>query len=122
MNARTYHAPTMAEALAEVKKDLGRDAVILHTRNFRKGALLGILGGTPTWEVTATPSENVPPHVLNRRRANEAALANSKRAAEDAPATDEPAANDTPDEPAPADEVEADAEKATTGESEKAAE
>ena len=59
METKTYRASTMAEALAEVKRDLGRDAVILHTRSFRKGGLLG-LGGRPMWEVTASAQVNVP--------------------------------------------------------------
>ena len=50
----------MAEALSNVKRDLGRDAVILHTRSFRKGGLLGLIGGTAMWEVTAAPNVNVP--------------------------------------------------------------
>jgi len=50
----------MAQALAEVKRDLGRDAVILHTRNVRKGGLLGLLGGKCCWEVTAVPHADVP--------------------------------------------------------------
>ncbi len=58
MTSRTYQATTMAEALAEVKKDLGRDAVILHTRSFRKGGLLG-LGGRAMWEITASQNANV---------------------------------------------------------------
>ena len=49
----------MSEALAEVKHDLGRDAVILHTRSYRRGGLLGLFGGEPTWEVTAAPNVNV---------------------------------------------------------------
>jgi len=49
----------MSEALADVKHDLGRDAVILHTRNIRKGALLGLFGGQSAWEVTAAPNVNV---------------------------------------------------------------
>ena len=60
MNTKTYCAGTMAEALAEVKQDLGRDAVILHTRSFRKGRLLGMFGGQPMWEVTAAANLNVP--------------------------------------------------------------
>lgn len=43
----------MAQALAEVKKDLGKDAVILHTRVHREGALLG-LGGRQVVEITAS--------------------------------------------------------------------
>ena len=53
MSVKTYEAQTMAEAIAAVKKDLGRDAVIVKTRNFRKGGLLGLIGGRSTWEVTA---------------------------------------------------------------------
>lgn len=63
MNAKTYQAESMAEALAEVKRDLGRDAVILQTRSFRKGGLLGFIGGRPMWEVTATPNMNIPRRV-----------------------------------------------------------
>lgn len=59
METKTYCASTMAEALAEVKRDLGRDAVILHTRSFRKGGLFG-MGGRPMWEVTASAQVNVP--------------------------------------------------------------
>ncbi len=58
VDLKTYHAYSMAEALAAVKKDLGRDAVILHTRSFRKGGLLG-LGGRQMWEITASTSVNV---------------------------------------------------------------
>jgi flagellar biosynthesis protein FlhF len=58
MESKTYQAGTMAEALAQVKKDIGRDAVILHTRNFRRGGLWG-LWGRNTWEVTASGNVNV---------------------------------------------------------------
>lgn len=53
MNLRTYQAYTLNEALAAVKTDLGADAVILHTRSFRRGGLLG-LGRRTVIEVTAT--------------------------------------------------------------------
>ena len=53
---KTYRADTMAGALAAVKSDLGRDAVILHTRSVRKGGLLGLIGGRAMWEVTASPN------------------------------------------------------------------
>ena len=59
MNLKIFNAATMAEALAEVKRDLGRDAVILQTRSYRKGGFLG-LGGRSMWEVTAAPNMNVP--------------------------------------------------------------
>lgn len=53
MQLKTYSAPTMAQALAEVKKDLGKDAVILHTRIHRIGAVMGI-GGKQVVEITAS--------------------------------------------------------------------
>src|SRR5688572_28928361 len=52
---KTYHAYTMAEALAAVKRDLGADAVILHTRSFKRGGFLGLFRRTLI-EVTATPA------------------------------------------------------------------
>ncbi len=55
----------MHEALAMVKRDLGRDAVILHTRAFRKGGVLGF-GGRTMIEVTAAVGVNVLP--ANRRQ------------------------------------------------------
>lgn len=59
MTLKTYQAPTMAQALAEVKRDLGRDAVILHTRTLRRGGLLGFWR-RQMWEVTASQNVNVP--------------------------------------------------------------
>ncbi len=68
MTLKTYQATTMAEALAEVKRDLGRNAVILHTRNFRKGGLMGLIGGRSMWEVTASPNVNVPSRLAREPR------------------------------------------------------
>lgn len=53
MKLKTYRAASMAQALSEVKKDLGKDAVILHTRTYRTGAVLG-LGGKQVVEITAS--------------------------------------------------------------------
>jgi flagellar biosynthesis protein FlhF len=52
----------MAEALAQVKCELGRDAIILRTRNVRTGRLWGWLRGRRVWQVTATPNMDLPPH------------------------------------------------------------
>jgi flagellar biosynthesis protein FlhF len=38
---RQYTAPTMQEAILKIKVDLGPDAVILHTRKFKRGGFLG---------------------------------------------------------------------------------
>ena len=35
MNLKTYQGSSMADALEKVKAELGREAVILHTRTFR---------------------------------------------------------------------------------------
>jgi len=52
---RTYRAFTMTEALAAVKRDLGADAAILHTRTFRRGGMFGF-GRRTVVEVTASRS------------------------------------------------------------------
>ena len=53
MTERIYQADTMANVLGDVKHDLGRDAVILRTRSYRKGSFLGLIGGKAMWEITA---------------------------------------------------------------------
>ena len=58
MNLKTYQAENMAQALARVRRDLGRDAVILNTRTFKKGGFLGI-GGKTVVEITATKNLKV---------------------------------------------------------------
>ncbi|MEX2219876.1 MAG: flagellar biosynthesis protein FlhF [Phycisphaerales bacterium] len=60
MILKTYRARTMGDALAEVKRDLGKDAVILHTRSYRVGGWLGF-GGRPMVEITASDGVNVLP-------------------------------------------------------------
>ena len=57
---KVYQAPTMAQAIAAVKKDLGRDAVIHKTRSVRKGGFLGLIGGQPMWEIVASAGGDVP--------------------------------------------------------------
>jgi flagellar biosynthesis protein FlhF len=59
MTLKTFTAPTMAEALAAVKKELGKDAVILHTRAYKVGGFLGF-GAKPRVDVTASLGVNVP--------------------------------------------------------------
>ncbi|HSW46085.1 MAG TPA: flagellar biosynthesis protein FlhF [Phycisphaerae bacterium] len=53
MNLRTYQGNSMAEALDKVKEDLGRDAVILHTRTVKRGGLWGV-GARTVVEITAS--------------------------------------------------------------------
>ncbi len=44
MKVKVFTANNIQDAMAQVKGDLGRDAVILHTRRFRKGGFLGFFG------------------------------------------------------------------------------
>ena len=60
MKLKTYRAASIADALGEIKADLGADAVILHTRTFRAGGLFG-LGARKVFEITATTPEAVSP-------------------------------------------------------------
>lgn len=66
MTLRIYRARTISDAIAEVKRDLGRDAVILHTRHLRVGGWLGI-GGRRVVEVTASDGVSVPSRLAGGR-------------------------------------------------------
>lgn len=44
MRIKKYEAETMNEAIAKVKRDFGSKAIILHSKNTKKGGLLGFLG------------------------------------------------------------------------------
>ena len=71
----------MADALAEVKKDLGAEAVILHTRSFRAKGMLGF-GGKTMVEITATDEHDVPARRPERRpRRQPERLVNTSRPA-----------------------------------------
>ncbi|MEB3186380.1 MAG: flagellar biosynthesis protein FlhF [bacterium] len=52
MRIRQYQAASMQEARLKIKMDLGPDAVILHSRTFKKGGFLGF-GGKEVVEVLA---------------------------------------------------------------------
>jgi len=101
MTLKKYRAETMAEALAEVKRDLGRDAVILHTRNFRKGGLLG-LWGRWVWEVTASPNVNVPKRMDEGKYVSDAPPAAPGPRAKLPAAVEAPAPEPPPAAPPPA--------------------
>lgn len=44
MKVKLFTANSMNEAMSQVKTELGRDAIILHTRRFRKGGFFGFFG------------------------------------------------------------------------------
>jgi len=56
----------MAQALARVKRELGTDAVVLHTRSYKRGGLFGI-GSRMVIEVTAADGKQV--GQINRQKA-----------------------------------------------------
>jgi flagellar biosynthesis protein FlhF len=59
MELKTYRAHSMADALSEVKKDLGKDAVILHARTFKIGGVMGV-GARTMVEITASSDQRAP--------------------------------------------------------------
>lgn len=63
MNLRTYQALSLNEALTRIRSDLGENAVILHSRTFRRGGLMG-LGGQLVYEVTASPPAPQPRRIM----------------------------------------------------------
>jgi len=60
MEVKTYRAATMYEALALVRRDLGPEAAVLHTREVRNHRLFGLVPGRCQIEVTASAEVNVP--------------------------------------------------------------
>ena len=59
MDARTYRASSMQEALALVRRELGPDACVLHTRELGTG-VLGWFGKGRQIEITASNTVSVP--------------------------------------------------------------
>ncbi len=60
MQVKKFLAPSLAQALAQVKEDLGEEAVILHSRQVRGQGLLGWLR-PPQYEVIAAKERQSPP-------------------------------------------------------------
>ncbi|MCX7426501.1 MAG: flagellar GTP-binding protein, partial [Planctomycetia bacterium] len=60
MEVKTYRAATMHEALTMVRRDLGPDAAVLHTREVRSRRMFGLMSGPRQIEVTASADVNVP--------------------------------------------------------------
>ncbi len=65
MKLRTFHGTTMAETLEKVKREFGKDAVILNTRTTPKNGVLG-LRGKPRVEITAARQMSDLPEQLKR--------------------------------------------------------
>lgn len=73
MNVKQYEGSSIAEALAKVKGELGSQAVILHTRSYRKGGLMGLWAHNVV-EITASTNVNI------QERRRKAAAQNAVRA------------------------------------------
>src|SRR6266568_688952 len=69
MNAKTYNAKTIQEALDQIKRELGPEAVILSTQSIMKRRAFG-LRRTQNWEVTAKDSGKVEDKVHIKSSAN----------------------------------------------------
>ena len=57
MQIKVFKAPTMKEAMAAMKEELGDDAVILHSKKYKEGGVLG-LGSKEVVEITAAVEES----------------------------------------------------------------
>ncbi|NQT39626.1 MAG: flagellar biosynthesis protein FlhF [Planctomycetes bacterium] len=66
MEIKTYRAATMHDALALVRRELGPDAAVLHTREIRRRRLFSWLSGAREIEVTASAGVNVPSRLSRR--------------------------------------------------------
>ncbi|ORU00386.1 Flagellar biosynthesis protein FlhF [Anaerovibrio sp. JC8] len=74
MRIKTFKAPTLKEAMANVKAELGIDAVILHTTRSKKGGLLGF-GSKEVVEVIAAVEDEPQQKPVKRASAPKAAAA-----------------------------------------------
>ncbi|MCL5256764.1 MAG: flagellar biosynthesis protein FlhF [Chloroflexi bacterium] len=55
---KKYRAPDMAEALSQIKAELGSDAIILQSQRTKSGGVLGLFG-KPVWEVVAAKDRDL---------------------------------------------------------------
>jgi flagellar biosynthesis protein FlhF len=69
MNVKTYRARSIPEALAAVRRELGSQAAVLHTRELRPRGLARLLGAASMIEVVASANVNVPSRLAPRRSA-----------------------------------------------------
>ena len=101
MQVKTYRASTMHEALAIVRRELGPDAAVLHTREVRSSRLFGLVSGPREIEVTASAEVNVPSRLSSSRSSMERSTlpANGVSAAAGGPAAYAPAPS--PSAPSP---------------------
>lgn len=86
LNLKTFTAESMPAVLAQVKQTLGNDAVILHTRAFKRGGFLGF-GAKTIIEVTAAKGSEIGRSQQQQRQ---------RAAASQAPLRSSPVATNSP--------------------------
>ena len=101
MQIKSFKAPTLKEAMANVKSELGVDAVILHTNKIKKGGILGFHSKEIVEVIAAVEDEPVAKEskpAMDTSAATEAVLqaAAAARASRNQPAESQPAGNFTP--------------------------
>jgi len=89
VKVKRYVAANLQEAMARVRQDLGRDAIILHTQKIQVGGFWGLFGKTMV-EVTAATDEDRA--ATTEAAAAQARAAGTLSAAAVAPAASPPAA------------------------------
>jgi flagellar biosynthesis protein FlhF len=77
MELKIYRASTMSEALALVRRELGPDAAVLHTREVQQRRLFGLFSGRRMIEVTASRGVNVPSRLKAKEPAETASTKKS---------------------------------------------
>lgn len=93
MQIKVFKAATVKEAMEQVKNELGQDAVILHTKKYKEGGILGY-GSKEVVEVTAAIEEEMPPKPL-RAKKKEPEPSSEKKV------EDKPAPSPSPPRPSP---------------------
>ncbi len=101
MNLRTYRATSIADALSDIKRELGPDAVILHTRSLKEGGIFGFRARRVV-EITASSAVNVVHPLARKGKApiNKATTTDRIRKAYAAPTPSTPGVGRLAEEPA----------------------
>lgn len=92
MRVKRFTAETQQDAMMKVKMDMGKDAVILHTRKFKEGGWLFGLFGKVMFEITAAIEDVPPPPVVRPPAAVSQAAASVEPAAVKQPSAAAPVA------------------------------
>jgi len=67
MNVKRYVVDSLPKAMEQIKKDLGKDAVILHTKKVKQGGVFGFFGKNKMEVIAAVDSRSVNKDVVSNR-------------------------------------------------------